>query len=91
MVKNHFNADAVSAVSDPTDFPPLTTAPGLRQLDNALRCNICRELFEGPVTLPCGHCFCSIVRHVPFGFPATERSLTGTIRVSTSAFGVRCP
>ncbi|KAF7791289.1 hypothetical protein EIP86_002303 [Pleurotus ostreatoroseus] len=46
-------------VPDPTDFP--LTAPGLRQLDDALRCSVCRELFFAPVTVNCpsGHCFCS--------------------------------
>ncbi|KAI0293427.1 hypothetical protein BC826DRAFT_382602 [Russula brevipes] len=47
-------------VQDPTDFPPSSTAPGLRALDNALRCNICQELYEAPVVLACGHCFCSL-------------------------------
>jgi len=49
-------------VQDPTDFPPASTSPGLRALDNALRCNICQELYEAPVVLTCGHCFCSLVR-----------------------------
>lgn len=52
------NAD----IQDPTDFPPASTAPGLRALDNALRCNICQELYDAPVVLTCGHCFCSLVR-----------------------------
>ncbi|KAF8479122.1 hypothetical protein DFH94DRAFT_40849 [Russula ochroleuca] len=47
-------------VQDPTDFPPSSTAPGLRALDSALRCNICQELYEAPVVLTCGHCFCSL-------------------------------
>ncbi|KIP02641.1 hypothetical protein PHLGIDRAFT_285698 [Phlebiopsis gigantea 11061_1 CR5-6] len=47
-------------IPDPTDFP--ADAPGLRQLDEALRCTMCRELFEAPVTVNCphGHCFCSM-------------------------------
>ena len=49
-------------VPDPTDFPPASTAPGLRALDSTLRCNICQELYEAPVVLTCGHCFCSLVR-----------------------------
>ncbi|KAI9446761.1 hypothetical protein H4582DRAFT_1908164 [Lactarius indigo] len=47
-------------IQDPTDFPPSSTAPGLRALDNALRCKICQELYEAPVVLTCGHCFCSL-------------------------------
>ncbi|KAG7453048.1 uncharacterized protein BT62DRAFT_44099 [Guyanagaster necrorhizus] len=49
-----------ATVSDSTDFPDIDTAPGLRTLDTALRCPICCELFSGPVTLRCGHCFCSL-------------------------------
>ena len=62
--------DAVSKlleadIPDPTDFAQ--DEPGLRQLDEALRCTMCRELFEAPVTLNCphGHCFCSLVRRGP--------------------------
>lgn len=51
-----------SNVPDPSDFPPATISPGLRELDAALRCTICGEPFDAPVTLPCGHCFCSFVR-----------------------------
>ncbi|KAI0928009.1 hypothetical protein AcW1_005392 [Taiwanofungus camphoratus] len=49
-----------SDVPDPTDFPSEAIAPGLRQLDDALRCSICGELYEAPVTLNCGHCYCSL-------------------------------
>ncbi|KAK0442972.1 hypothetical protein EV421DRAFT_1710525 [Armillaria borealis] len=49
-----------ATVSDSTDFPDIAAAPGLRTLDSALRCPICCELFSGPVTLRCGHCFCSL-------------------------------
>ena len=49
-----------SDVPDPTDFS--SSAPGLRSLDASLRCTICGDLFDAPVTLPCGHCFCSAVR-----------------------------
>ncbi|TCD70580.1 E3 ubiquitin-protein ligase rad18 [Steccherinum ochraceum] len=47
-------------VPSPEDFPPPSNAPGLRELDEALRCNICKELYSAPVTIPCGHCFCSL-------------------------------
>ncbi|KAH9484088.1 Postreplication repair E3 ubiquitin-protein ligase rad18 [Psilocybe cubensis] len=46
-------------VPDPTDFPPQAIAPGLRTLDGSFRCDICGELYDGPVTIACGHCFCS--------------------------------
>ena len=61
-------------VQDPTDFPPSSTAPGLRALDSALRCNICQELYEAPVVLTCGHCFCSLVRVMVI---ASARHITG--------------
>ena len=52
------------AVSDPTDFPDNTRAPGLRTLDSAFRCAICSEIFDAPMMLRCGHSFCSLVRVV---------------------------
>jgi hypothetical protein len=58
---NFLDAD----VPDPTDFPPPTTAPGLRALDGSFRCDICGDLYDAPVTISCGHCFCSTVRLVP--------------------------
>ncbi|KIY66055.1 hypothetical protein CYLTODRAFT_491794 [Cylindrobasidium torrendii FP15055 ss-10] len=50
---------ANTKLPEPEDFPESSTAPGLRALDNALRCTICKELFSGPVSLRCGHSFCS--------------------------------
>ncbi|KAI0792831.1 hypothetical protein C8Q75DRAFT_751625 [Abortiporus biennis] len=47
-------------VQDPTDFPPSSETPGLRELDDALRCSICGELYSAPVSLSCGHTFCSL-------------------------------
>ncbi|KAF6758258.1 hypothetical protein DFP72DRAFT_888528 [Ephemerocybe angulata] len=46
-------------VPDPTDFPDQTKAPGLRTLDATFRCSICGDVFDAPVTINCGHCFCS--------------------------------
>jgi len=40
-------------VSFPEDWPE--TQPELRRLDRSLRCNICRDFLEGPVSLACGH------------------------------------
>ena len=55
---NFLNSD----VPDPTDFPPHAVAPGLRDLDGSFRCDICGDLYDAPVTIVCGHCFCSGVR-----------------------------
>ena len=49
-------------IPDPTDFPDNAAAPGLRPFDDAVRCNICRDFYDAPVTLSCGHGFCSAVR-----------------------------
>jgi hypothetical protein len=54
---NFLNSD----VPDPTDFPPNAIAPGLRDLDGSFRCDICGDLYDAPVTIVCGHCFCSAV------------------------------
>lgn len=51
-------------IADPSDF---TGQHGLIQLDNALRCSICQELYDGPVSITCGHCFCSLVRSRKLG------------------------
>ncbi|EIW60821.1 E3 ubiquitin-protein ligase RAD18 [Trametes versicolor FP-101664 SS1] len=51
---------AIPEISDSTDFPDSTTAPGLRTLDDALRCDICRDFYDAPVSLNCGHSFCSV-------------------------------
>ena len=61
MQSNALSALLNSDIQDPTDFPNNEHAPGLRQLDAALRCDICSEFYEAPVTLTCGHCFCSLV------------------------------
>ena len=44
-------------VTDPSDFP----TDSLRKLDSSLRCPICKDLYDAPVVLHCGHTFCSLV------------------------------
>src|ERR1700710_1592114 len=57
MPKNNVQALLSTDIPDPSDFP----RPDLRQLDASLRCTICGELYDAPITLACGHCFCSLV------------------------------
>ncbi|KAI6007833.1 hypothetical protein EDC04DRAFT_2582702 [Pisolithus marmoratus] len=56
MPTNNLQALLSTDISDPTDFP----TNELRQLDASLRCTICGEFYDAPVTLGCGHCFCSL-------------------------------
>ncbi|KAH7927065.1 hypothetical protein BV22DRAFT_1032192 [Leucogyrophana mollusca] len=56
MLVNNVQALLLSDIPDPSDFP----TPDLRQLDASVRCTICGELYDAPVTLSCGHCFCSL-------------------------------
>lgn len=41
------------ADGEPEDWP--AQPEGLRQLDRALRCAVCYDLYTGPVVLPCSH------------------------------------
>ncbi|KAJ6606420.1 hypothetical protein DFH09DRAFT_1120145 [Mycena vulgaris] len=45
-------------IPDSTDFPRQT--PFLRALDDSICCSICSRYYEGPVSLQCGHTFCSM-------------------------------
>ncbi|KAG2348402.1 hypothetical protein BDR05DRAFT_874190 [Suillus weaverae] len=56
MPMNNVKALLSTNIPDPSDFP----MPDLRQLDASLRCTICGELYDAPITLACGHCFCSL-------------------------------
>ena len=79
-------------IPDPTDFA--ADAPGLRQLDEALRCTMCRELFEAPVTVNCphGHCFCSMVRPSSRGRCPTDADKAGLQCIRTAmATKDECP
>ncbi|KAL7422752.1 E3 ubiquitin-protein ligase rad18 [Cryptotrichosporon argae] len=43
------------------DPPPVPSSyPQLQRLDRALLCAICKELFQAPVSVACGHSFCSL-------------------------------
>ncbi|KAL4065277.1 hypothetical protein J3A83DRAFT_4166584 [Scleroderma citrinum] len=56
MPTNNLQALLSADIPDPTDF----STNELRQLDSSLRCTICGEFYDAPVTLGCGHCFCSL-------------------------------
>ncbi|OCF42558.1 DNA repair protein rad18 [Kwoniella heveanensis CBS 569] len=47
----------LSALDEPAPFP--SQYPQLRRLDRSMVCQICKEPFTGPVTISCGHSFCS--------------------------------
>ena len=46
-------------IPDPSDFLP-TSVPRLSSLDNALRCQVCKDLFTTPMITSCSHTFCSL-------------------------------
>ncbi|KAI0318436.1 hypothetical protein OF83DRAFT_1182403 [Amylostereum chailletii] len=78
-----------SDIQDPTDFPPQACAPGLRDLDGAFRCNICSELYEAPVSLPCGHSFCSLCVRQQLGEKAAcptcwKEASEGSLRINSA-------
>ncbi|KAG1764234.1 hypothetical protein EDD22DRAFT_460177 [Suillus occidentalis] len=56
MPTNNVQALLSTNIPDPSDFP----MPELQQLDASLRCTICGELYDAPISLACGHCFCSL-------------------------------
>lgn len=48
---------AFDDVTDPSDF----STENLQKLDSSLRCTICKDFYDAPVMLHCGHTFCSLV------------------------------
>ncbi|KAF4578471.1 E3 ubiquitin-protein ligase rad18 [Pleurotus pulmonarius] len=61
MFSSHDNALKMAAeITDPFDLPGPSERPGLRDMDTSMRCTICQEFYDAPVTLSCGHCFCSL-------------------------------
>ena len=70
-------------ITDSTDFPDDATTPGLRSFDDALRCSICRDFYDAPVSLTCGHCFCSAVRECQPSCSAVAQSSYRALSVHT--------
>ncbi|KAH0830313.1 hypothetical protein J3R83DRAFT_1682 [Lanmaoa asiatica] len=56
MPTNNVQVLLAQDIADPTDF----AENHLRQLDASFRCTICGEFFDAPISLACGHCFCSL-------------------------------
>ncbi|ORX36409.1 hypothetical protein BD324DRAFT_591711 [Kockovaella imperatae] len=46
-----------SLADEPPPFPD--SHPQLQRLDRSVLCTICKEIFRAPVTVTCGHTFCS--------------------------------
>ncbi|KAJ7460965.1 hypothetical protein B0H11DRAFT_2057573 [Mycena galericulata] len=77
MNSNKLSVLLAQGIPDPTDFPK--EASSLSHLDTAVRCQICSNFLDGPVTLSCGHCFCSVcIRDVMAS--STSKSLCPTCR-----------
>ncbi|KAK6906910.1 DNA repair protein rad18 [Kwoniella mangroviensis CBS 8886] len=47
----------LSSMDEPPPFP--SNYPQLRRLDRSVICQICKEPFQAPVSIGCGHSFCS--------------------------------
>ena len=53
------NHPLLASSDDPPPFP--SSYPQFSRLDRSVLCSICKEPFTGPVSIPCGHSFCSQV------------------------------
>jgi E3 ubiquitin-protein ligase RAD18 len=52
-------ASSFQDITDPSDFN-ISAVPRLRDVDSCLRCPICKNFFEAPMSTLCGHTFCSL-------------------------------
>jgi E3 ubiquitin-protein ligase RAD18 len=53
------NHPLLQTTTEPAPFPD--SFPHFRRVDRAVLCPICKELFKAPVSIGCGHSFCSAV------------------------------
>lgn len=51
--------DGADKVTDPTDWAD-TAVTSLQPVESALRCQVCKEVYQNPVITSCCHTFCSI-------------------------------
>lgn len=51
--------DGADKVTDPTDWAG-TAVTSLQPVESALRCQVCKEVYQNPVITSCCHTFCSI-------------------------------
>lgn len=48
------------ATIDDDEWPKTKVGKSLSQFEESLRCKLCRDYFDNPQILPCGHTFCAI-------------------------------
>ncbi|GLI66182.1 hypothetical protein VaNZ11_009945 [Volvox africanus] len=73
---------------DDTNFNP---PPELAALAEELACPICKQLFDGPVSLDCGHVFCSGCIRPSFGYAHSknQKQICPTCRDPSSTAALR--
>ena len=52
--------EAAMDETDITDWPSCKLGKKLSNLERSLRCLICRDMYENPQMLNCGHSYCSL-------------------------------
>ncbi|KAK4687159.1 E3 ubiquitin-protein ligase RAD18, partial [Tremellales sp. Uapishka_1] len=82
------NLDHPLLKAGPEVAPPFPTQfPQLKRLDNSLTCEICKETYSGPVSISCGHSFCSQVR-LSASAPTDAQCIRSSLDAMTKK---RCP